>query len=71
MPKPSKIHVEFTRDRLVVLREGQKPLKVSISKFPPLAKASMEERGNYTVDDDCSSVSWPSLAVNLRLDSIK
>jgi len=59
--------LEFLKGHMVVLLQDGGRLKVPVSRFPLLARASAEERMHYAVAQDHQSISWQHLPLELTL----
>lgn len=58
-------------DRLLVLSCAMEKLEVPFNSLPALKRISIDERTNFTIDDDGSCLYWESADIHLDLDSFR
>ncbi len=58
-------------DRLLVLSCAMEKLEVPFDALPALKRISIDERTNFTIDDDGSCLYWENADIHLDLDSFR
>jgi len=58
-------------DRLLVLSCAMEKLEVPFDSLPALKRISIDERTNFTIDDDGSCLYWENADIHLDLDSFR
>lgn len=63
--------LEFLKGHMVVLLQDGGRLKVPVSRFPLLARASAEKRMHYALAQDHQAITWPHLPLALTLAQLQ
>jgi len=58
-------------DRLLVLSCAMEKLEVSFDSLPALKRISINDRSNFTIDDDGSCLYWENADIHLDLDAFR
>lgn len=58
-------------DRLLVLSCAMEKLEIPFGSLPALKRISINDRSNFTIDDDGSCLYWESADIHLDLDSFR
>lgn len=62
-------NIWFDENRIFMRTTEGHILSRPLEAYPELKEASMEERNNFTIDEDCESIRWEDLDADMHISS--